>query len=61
MPKFITYQRPAPSARQSWKGGGKPGAVPGKHGTAPRPAPEADRLAPRIEVKLPGIPKLPRS
>ena len=61
MPKFITYQRPAPATRQKWKGGGRPGAPVGKAGTkAPKAAPEEGRLDLHLDLKLPR-PGLPRN
>ena len=53
MPKFMTYQRPAPVGRQPQAG--KPGFAYGKPGhQAPRPAPEASQPAP--DIKLPRLP-----
>lgn len=59
MPKFMTYNRPAPAARQAWKGGGRPGTAPAKPGRkAPKPAPEAGKLDLRLDPKLPDLPRL---
>ena len=53
MPKFMTYQRPAPVNRQAR--GGKPGVAYGKPGRqAPKPAPETRQ--PTLDIKLPGLP-----
>lgn len=52
MPKFMTYQRPAPVNKQSWSG--KPGAPFGKPGKqAPKPAPVVRN--PVVDVRLPDI------
>lgn len=60
MPKFMTYQRPAPNARQVWQGG-KPGAPAGRAGRkTPKPAPDAGSLEPRLDLRLPK-PLPPRS
>ncbi len=37
MPKFLTYQRPAPIARQSWNN------APGRKAKGPRKAPEPQK------------------
>jgi|JI10StandDraft_1071094.scaffolds.fasta_scaffold32640_5 hypothetical protein len=42
MPKFMTYQRPAPISKQNWN------AASDRKATAPRKAPEATRPAPAI-------------
>jgi hypothetical protein len=58
MPKFITYQRPAPVNKAGWAG--KPGAAQGKPDKrAPKPAPEA--RSPALDIKLPGLKTTPRS
>jgi hypothetical protein len=49
MPKFITYQRPAPVNKSSW--GGQPGAPYGKPGKQPRKGPPETRV-PQLELKL---------
>jgi hypothetical protein len=54
MPKFATYQRPAPVNKQTW--GGKPGVAYGKKPAkkAPKPAPEAGK-SPALDIKLPDL------
>ena len=57
MPKFITYQRPAPVNKSSWHG--NPGASFGKPGKrGPRSAPATRKPAQDAMPKLPGPPKL---
>lgn len=59
MPKFITYQRPAPSQLARPFRGGRPGIPHGKPGKqAPKQVPPAN--SPAFEFKLPG-PRLPKS
>jgi hypothetical protein len=54
MPKFMTYQRPAPVNKANWRG--KPGTPWGKPGKQiPKPAPEA--RIPALDIKLPPLPK----
>jgi len=54
MPKFATYQRPAPVNKESW--GGRPGVAygktPGKK--APKPAPDSTKT-PTLDIKLPDL------
>jgi hypothetical protein len=58
MPKFLTYQRPAPVNKQNWSG--KPGTTYGKPGRhAPKPAPQA--RSPVLDIKLPGLKTPPRA
>jgi hypothetical protein len=50
MPKFMTYQRPAPVNKSNW--GGKPGTTWGRPGKqAPKPAPEV-RIT-NLDIRLP--------
>ena len=57
MPKFLTYQRPAPVNKAGW--GGKPGTAYGKPGKQlPKPAPQARN--PVLDIKLPGLKTTPK-
>ncbi len=49
MPKFLTYQRPAPVNKQSW--GGKPG-----HAYGPTRKPAKVVKSDTAELKLPPLP-----
>jgi hypothetical protein len=55
MPKFITYQRPAPVNKSNW--GGKPGAPYGKPGKQPKGRPETRLTQLEPKLKLPDPPK----
>ena len=56
MPKFLTYQRPAPVSKNK---GGKPGTAYGKPGKQlPKPAPKARN--PVLDIKLPGLKTPPK-
>ena len=58
MPKFLTYQRPAPVNKANWSG--KPGTAYGKPGKQlPKPAPAA--RSPVLDIKLPGIKTPPKA
>jgi hypothetical protein len=58
MPKFATYQRPAPVNKQTW--GGKPGVPYGKtpKQKVPKPAPDAGS-GPLPGIKLPDLLRKP--
>ncbi|WP_156342782.1 hypothetical protein [Devosia sp. A16] len=54
MPKFITYQRPAPVNKQSWGGRQSSNAYPPIRRPAAHPAPGLQKLPP---PQLPGPPR----